>query len=112
MSSTQHLLYSVIVAGLIAACIITAVMFSDVGGKAAFTWHPVLMSFSFLVFMAMGVNSYWTGSLNGVKRSTSRNQHAVYQIVAVLLAIGGWIAIFIAHSGKSHTGAGALRKSN
>ena len=104
-----HIWYAVNLSSIVAAACIAYAMFDVVGASHAFAWHPVLMTLAFLVFMSHGMNHYFAGQLEGVDRSSSRKSHAIYQIIAVLLTIGGWIAIFVAHSGpgKSHTGSGA-----
>ena len=56
-----------ILAGITGACFLSGSLFTDLGPSIAFTWHPVLMSFSFLVFMAQGLNTYWAGNLQGVR---------------------------------------------
>ena len=99
--------YAVILSSIVAASCIAIALFKDLPAKLAFTWHPVLMTLAFIVFMPQGMNHYWAGTLLEVDRAASRKKHAMYQIIAVLLAIGGWVAIFVAHSGASHTGSGA-----
>ena len=99
--------YAVILSSIVAASCIAIALFEKLGPKNAFSWHPVLMTLAFIVFMPQGMNHYFAGTLLEVDRAASRKKHAMYQIIAVLLAIGGWIAIFVAHSGKSHTGSGA-----
>jgi hypothetical protein len=59
--------------------------------------------------MSQGMNQYWVRNqlLSQQELAKSRQYHAVIQIAAFLCGIGGWIAIFIAHSkGKGHTAKG------
>mmetsp|Transcript_25318 Transcript_25318/g.55503 ORF Transcript_25318/g.55503 Transcript_25318/m.55503 type:complete len:236 (-) Transcript_25318:262-969(-) len=101
--------YTVIVSSLLAEICLIVVMLKDLSPSTAFAWHPILMCLSFLVFMSQGMNQYWVGNqlLSQQDLTKSQHYHAIYQIVAFLCAIGGWSAIYIAHShGKGHVAKG------
>jgi cytochrome b561 len=71
---------------------------TDVGSAKAFTWHPILMTAAFAVFMNEGLLQYYLGDVAKRERSESRTGHAILQLFACLLCIGGYIAIFVAHA--------------
>ena len=105
----NKLWYVAIISSLLAASCISIALLKDLGPSVSFAWHPILMSLAFVVFMTNGLNQYWGGKLLGEERGSSRKKHAMLQMTAAVFAIGGWVAIFIAHNGKgkNHTGAGA-----
>lgn len=82
-------------------------MTKDVGISKAFTWHPILMTFGFTVCMNEGLIMYYFGDLAKESRHDTRKKHGVLQLLSILSIIAGYIAIFIAHEGKSQFGAGA-----
>ena len=82
-------------------------MTRDVGISSSFTWHPILMTFGFAVCMNEGMIMYYYGDIQNVSRHDSRKKHGVLQLLALLSVVGGYVAIFIAHQGKSQFGAGA-----
>lgn len=82
-------------------------MTRDVGISSAFTWHPILMTFGFAVCMNEGMIMYYYGDIQHISRHDSRKKHGVLQVLALLSIIGGYVAIFVAHQGKSQFGAGA-----
>eukprot|EP00537_Pseudo-nitzschia_pungens_P003948 CAMPEP_0172367872 /NCGR_PEP_ID=MMETSP1060-20121228/24190_1 /TAXON_ID=37318 /ORGANISM="Pseudo-nitzschia pungens, Strain cf. cingulata" /LENGTH=235 /DNA_ID=CAMNT_0013092271 /DNA_START=51 /DNA_END=758 /DNA_ORIENTATION=+ len=100
--------YSAIVSSVLATIFVTVVMLRDVTPSKAFTWHPILMCLSFLVCMSQGMNQFVGSRLFSLPDSTkSRRNHAMYQFLAFLSAIGGWSAIYVAHShGKGHSAKG------
>jgi hypothetical protein len=124
-SSIVILWYTTIFFSLLAVLCIVSVMIKDVGANIAFTWHPILMTISFLICMTQGIHSYLigfggdddggdggdgngNGNGNGNNRTNkSRTYHGILMMVALLTAIGGYVAIYIAHSnGKGHTAVG------
>lgn len=70
-----------------------------VEGKAklnsSFTWHPILMSLAFSCCMVLGRWAYVTDSLGD--KVKQRPVHRGLMILAALFAIGGYVAIFLAH---------------
>ena len=86
-----------------AVMIILGVMASDVGLSNVFTWHPILLSLAFLMFMNEGLLVYFNGKLEQTDRSISRYWHARYMFVASMLAIGGYICIYISHAKTNHS---------
>ena len=70
-----------------------------VEGKAklnsSFTWHPILMSLAFSCCMVLGRWAYVTDSLGD--KTKQRPIHRGLMILAALFAIGGYVAIFLAH---------------
>eukprot|EP00536_Pseudo-nitzschia_multiseries_P009060 jgi/Psemu1/306270/fgenesh1_kg.245_\ len=100
--------YSAIASSLLATLCVAVVMLKDVSPSKAFTWHPILMCLSFLVCMSQGMNQFARNRLFSEPDLTKpRRNHAMFQIVAFLSAIGGWSAIYIAHShGKGHSAKG------
>ncbi|CAJ1384710.1 unnamed protein product, partial [Effrenium voratum] len=61
----------------------------------AFTWHPILMSIAFSCFMVLGRWAYVTDSLGD--KAKQRPVHRALMVLAALFAIGGYVAIFLAH---------------
>jgi len=86
----------VILAGMASAAVITLLTFlpPDFGGKGfvLFSWHPALMSFSFLGMMGGGMLVY-VGPAD--ERKQSRNIHRALQITAFVLAVLGLAAIMV-----------------
>ncbi|CAJ1384708.1 unnamed protein product, partial [Effrenium voratum] len=81
-----------VVLGCLAAVIVG--MLGPVQGgmklDTAFTWHPILMS-----FMVLGRWAYVTDSLGD--KAKQRPVHRALMVLAALFAIGGYVAIFLAH---------------
>ena len=72
----------------------------SVGTKlsTSFTWHPILMSIAFSCFMVMGRWAYVTDSLGD--KLKQRPVHRAFMVLGALFAIGGYVAIFVAHVQK------------
>lgn len=72
---------------------------SGPGGSAtlstSFTWHPILMSSAFPCLMVLGRWVYVTDSLGD--KQQQRPAHRGVMMLSTLVAIGGYIAIFMAH---------------
>eukprot|EP00943_MAST-04B_sp_MAST-4B-sp1_P005629 g5629.t1 len=83
------------------------VMTKDVGISKAFTWHPILMTFGFAVCMNEGLIAYYFGDLSKEPRHDSRTRHGWLQLLSLTSILAGYVAIFIAHIGKSQIGEGA-----
>lgn len=83
------------------------VMTKDVGISSAFTWHPILMTFGFSVCMNEGLIAYYFGDLSKEPRHDSRIRHGWLQLLSLSFILAGYVAIFIAHIGKSQIGEGA-----
>merc|ERR1712072_1680733 len=82
-------------------------MTKDIGISSAFTWHPILMTLAFAVCMNEGLIMYYFGDLNKESRDDTRKKHGLLQLLSILSIVGGYVAIFIAHEGKTEIGAGA-----
>ncbi|CAK9025584.1 unnamed protein product [Durusdinium trenchii] len=61
----------------------------------SFTWHPILMSLAFSCFMVLGRWAYVTDSIGD--KAQQRPVHRALMVLALLFAIGGYVAIFMAH---------------
>ena len=127
-SSIVLLWYTTIIVSLLVVLCISSIMIKDVGTTIPFTWHPILMTISFLFCMTQGIHSYLVGfgsngnmGNNGIEndndnhdndrsnhnKNRSRMYHGILMLVALITAFGGYIAIYIAHSnGKGHTAVG------
>eukprot|EP00438_Fugacium_kawagutii_P014156 Skav213269 [mRNA] locus=scaffold2944:60839:61501:+ [translate_table: standard] len=72
----------------------------SVGTKlsTSFTWHPILMSLAFSFFMVLGRWAYVTDSLGD--KPKQRPVHRALMILGALCAVGGYVAIFVAHVQK------------
>mmetsp|Transcript_15659 Transcript_15659/g.17602 ORF Transcript_15659/g.17602 Transcript_15659/m.17602 type:complete len:234 (-) Transcript_15659:42-743(-) len=111
--------YTTMIVSLLATVCISVVMIQDIGASSTFTWHPILMTISFLVCMTQGLHSYYLGfgttttSNDDTSSSflslslSSREYHGILMMSAFVTAMGGYGAIFLAHShGKGHTAGG------
>ncbi|CAK9042799.1 unnamed protein product [Durusdinium trenchii] len=91
----------VFVAGAIATCVaVTVGMVGPVtgGGKSlssAFTWHPILMSVAFPCLMMLGRWAYVSDEIGD--KEQQRSLHRIFMMLASLIAVGGYVAIFMAH---------------
>jgi len=63
--------------------------------NSAFSWHPVMMTLAFPCFMVLGRWSYVTDSLGD--KADQRGVHRTLMIVASVLVLLGYAAIFKAH---------------
>ena len=87
--------------GAIAACVaVTVGMIGPVtgGGKSlssAFTWHPILMSVAFPCLMMLGRWAYVSDEMGDKERQ--RSLHRIFMMLAAVVALGGYVAIFLAH---------------
>ena len=61
----------------------------------SFTWHPILMSLAFSCFMVLGRWAYVTDSTG--EKAKQRPIHRALMVLSALFAIGGYLAIFMAH---------------
>ena len=64
--------------------------------SSSFTWHPILMTLAFSCCMVLGRWAYVTESIG--EKPKQRPVHRAFMILASLLAIGGYIAVFLAHA--------------
>ncbi|CAE7539148.1 PGLP2 [Symbiodinium natans] len=64
--------------------------------STSFTWHPILMSFAFPCLMVLGRWVYVTESLGD--KQEQRSAHRGLMILSTLVAIGGYVAIFMSHA--------------
>eukprot|EP00945_MAST-04E_sp_MAST-4E-sp1_P004361 g4361.t1 len=90
--------FVVLILELVTLFVVFDTFTTDVGSAKAFTWHPILMTAAFAVFMNEGLLQYYLGDVAKRERSESRTGHAILQLFACLLCIGGYIAIFVAHA--------------
>jgi len=111
-SSIVLLWYTTILFSILVVVCISSIMIKDLGTTIPFTWHPILMTISFLFCMTQGIHSYLVGFGNDRNnhdnnKNKSRMYHGIFMLFAFITAFGGYIAIYIAHSnGKGHTAVG------
>jgi len=67
---------------------------SSIGPSVAFSWHPILMCMSVIIFMTEGINLMW---FNSDDISDLRDFHGMTHFFTALCALCGYIAIVIAH---------------
>ena len=101
--------------GIVVAFAISVVAIIDFQDSGAFKYHPICMSLAFLGFMVTGLLAYWgqippaagvAGTRGAVQKSNRRALHVVMMAVAGIASLLGYVAIFIAHWGKSHFASG------
>jgi len=108
--------YGTLAISLMVTIAVSVVMLHDVGPTKAFTWHPILMTISFLLCMTQGMHAYllgWGGGGSSDGNNTSSNSntariyHGIFMVLALVTATVGYIVMFIAHQGgKGHTAHG------
>eukprot|EP00941_MAST-03F_sp_MAST-3F-sp1_P003917 g3917.t1 len=89
--------------------LIAGMMVKSLGGTGFASWfsyHPVFMTLAFVFAMSSGILSYFDYE----NRSAQRFQHAIYQCLACVFVILGFIAIWVAHAQgkKSQFGGGDI----
>ena len=106
--------YGTLAISLMVTIAVSVVMLKDVGPTKAFSWHPILMTISFLLCMTQGMHAYllgWGGGNsdgnNTSNSNTERIYHGICMVFALVTALVGYIVMFIAHQGgKGHTAHG------
>ena len=72
-SSIVPLWYTTIFFSLLVVLCIGSIMIKDVGTTIPFTWHPILMTISFLFCMTQGLHSYLVGFGNDRNNPNNNN---------------------------------------
>ena len=78
------------------------------GLNDVFSWHPILMTLAFLVFMTEGILSYSTVLPGDSARASRRKRHGAMQGLATIFFLMGYLMIFVKHeqTGASHFALG------
>jgi hypothetical protein len=84
--------------------IVTCTMFKGLGGSLSlgtwFGWHPVLMTLAFPCLMTLGRWSRADGAWGTTSKVQRTKVHGSVMAIATIVAIVGYIAIFMAHLAK------------
>ena len=92
--------YGTLAISLMVTIAMSVVMLHDVGPTKAFTWHPILMTISFLLCMTQGMHAYllgWGGGGSSDGNNTSSNSntariyHGILMVLALVTATVGYI---------------------
>jgi len=78
------------------AVLVTIFIFSELDAKEWFSWHPVLMTLAFPCLMTLGRWSYKFGG-GAEDKSARLVGHRIIMTLALLVALGGYLCIFMAH---------------
>ena len=65
-----------------------------------YSWHPILMTVAFPGLMTLGRWSYKTEPSWGMEKSTQRTVHGLFMGLATIVALVGYLCIFMAHLPK------------
>jgi len=100
------ILLHIALAFAVTGILIIAVLSPSLGGTGysnLFSWHPILMSMGFFLFMTLGTLAYRDTNQSKPFR---RRLHALTMILATLSSLAGYVCIFLAHnqSGESQIG--------
>ena len=107
---------SVVAALVVSGCVFVTMATGKPGLGGAFSWHPICMTFGFMLFMAHGIVAYRAPDearlgdgdcgLPGWRHhsATVRKAHAWLQGLAGVMVLAGLATMIAAHWGKSQFG--------
>lgn len=76
-------------------------IFANMSPKMWFSWHPVLMTLAFPCMMTLGRWSYKADpSWGAEEKKTRRTAHGIIMGSATIIAVVGYLCIFMAHLAK------------
>jgi len=86
----------------------------EIGVDKTLTYHPILMTAAFSLFMNEGLIAFYMGDITATPRAQSRRKHGMFQLAALLTALAAYVCIYLVlekDPTKNHFAIGRLRPS-